>query len=79
MLQSGKYAKQLKVFIKKVNTMSQQDADKAIAAHCQKQEELIYAAIRSITITIPTGFIQVQGSPAAQTNIAPIVLNNAVK
>lgn len=78
MLISGKLSSNMQSFIKEVNKMKQDDADKAIKAYCDKLEELIDNRIKSIRITIPTGFIMVQGTPSAQTNIAPIVLNNVV-
>lgn len=79
MLQSGDLANGMKAFIKKANTMKQTDADKAIDAYCKQLEASVYKAIRSLTITIPSGMIQVEGSPSAQTNINPIVLNDVIK
>lgn len=78
MLKPGTYAAELKQFILQVNQMSQEDAEKAIEAHCRKQEELIYNAIKSLTITIPPSAIMVAGSAAAQTNPAPIVLTGVI-
>ena len=40
--------------------------------------KVIIAAIKSATITIPVSKIQVEGTPAKQANIVPIVLNNAL-
>lgn len=79
MLVKGQFAKELKSFITSVNKLKQEDQNKAIESFANRLEELIDERIKSITLTIPTGFIQVQGSPSAQTNIAPIVLNNVVK
>lgn len=79
MLIEGALAKDLKKFITDANKMEQKDAEKAIDDYCKNAENAFYKAIRSIQIIIPTSAIQVQGSAAAQTNIAPIVLNNVVK
>ena len=40
--------------------------------------KVIVKAIKSATITIPTGKIQVEGTPAKQSNIKPIKLNSAL-
>ncbi len=34
--------------------------------------------IKTMTITIASGLVQVQGSPSAQANVAPIVINGGV-
>ena len=34
--------------------------------------------IRTMTITIASGVVQVQGTPSAQANVAPIVVENGV-
>ena len=75
---AGNLSQNMQSFIKQVNTMKQEDADKAIQAYCDQLETSVYKAIKSLRITIPTGFIQVQGTPSAQTNIAPIVLNDVI-
>lgn len=36
------------------------------------------AYIKTMTITIASGLVQVQGSPSAQTNAAPIVITNGI-
>jgi hypothetical protein len=77
-LQKGLLAKQMNQFILEVNKMKQEDAEKAIENYCNKLEETVYRAIRSITITIPSGFIQVQGTAVAQTNALPIRLTRVV-
>lgn len=76
---AGALEKDMKKFLNEVNSMVQEDKDKAINAYAKKHEQMIYDAIRSIDIFIPIGAIKVQGSSAAQTNIAPIVLKRAVK
>jgi hypothetical protein len=75
---AGQLSKNMQNFIKEVNKMKQDDADKAIKAYCDELELLIDKRIKSITITIPAGAIQVQGSPSAQMNILPIALNKVV-
>lgn len=77
-LRTNNFSNKMKTFVKKVNKMKQEDADKAIDNFCEQHEKDIYAAIKSITITIPPGAIKVMGSSSAQTNAAPIVLNNVV-
>jgi hypothetical protein len=78
MLVSGKLSKEMKAFIKMANKMTQKDANKAIDEFCNNHEKNIYDAIKSIKITIPPGLIIVSGSPATQTNAAPIVLTNVI-
>lgn len=73
-----KLAGTLKQFIIQLNSVEQDNRDEAIDAFCTELENVIYAAVKSVTITIPTGAIQVQGSSFNQTNIAPIVLNKVV-
>lgn len=34
--------------------------------------------IKTLTLTIATGLVQVQGTAAAQANVVPIVVNNGV-
>lgn len=77
-LKNGKLAGKMKAFILKANQMTQDDAAKATEDFCNEYEKDIYEAIRSITITIPSSYIKVVGSAAAQTNVSPIVLKNAV-
>lgn len=36
------------------------------------------AYIKTMTITIASGLVQVQGSPSAQANVAPIVIENGI-
>jgi hypothetical protein len=50
---SGKLSKNMQNFIKEVNKMKQEDADKAIKAYCDNLESLIDERIKSITVTIP--------------------------
>ena len=61
------------------NEMEIKDQDTAIDNYCQNFEEIIYTAIKSITLTIPPGKIIVSGSATNQTNIKPIILNNITK
>ncbi|MBC7948986.1 MAG: hypothetical protein H7Y42_13965 [Chitinophagaceae bacterium] len=77
-LRIGSLSKSMTHFVKEVNKLEQEDAEKAITAYCNKLEEVIFAAIKSITITIPPSAIQVQGSAAAQTNLVQIVLKEVV-
>lgn len=68
----------IKTAVTNLNSTKQEDKDKAIDAICEAFEEAIHAAIKSITITIPSGACAVTGSSTAQTNAQPIVLENAV-
>lgn len=36
------------------------------------------AYIKTMTITIASGLVKVQGSPSAQANVAPIVIENSI-
>ena len=36
------------------------------------------AYIKTMTITIAAGLVQVQGSPSAQANVSPIVIENGI-
>lgn len=36
------------------------------------------AYIKTMTITIASGLVQVQGSPSAQANVVPIVINGGI-
>lgn len=36
------------------------------------------AYIKTMTITIASGLVQVQGSPSAQANVSPIVIENGI-
>lgn len=36
------------------------------------------AYIKTMTITIASGFVQVQGSPSAQENVSPIVIEKGI-
>lgn len=78
MLIQRAFANKLKAFILKVNKTKQEDIDKAIDAFCKEQEEDVYEAIRSLTITIPPGSIIVATSTGPATNPAPIILNGVV-
>lgn len=40
--------------------------------------QIIIDAIKSATITVQPGVIQVAGSPSAQSNVAPIVISNSI-
>lgn len=40
--------------------------------------QIIIDAIKSATITVKPGVIQVQGSPSAQANTAPIVISDSI-
>jgi hypothetical protein len=74
-LTQGKLSQTMQDFVTEVNKMPVDDQAKAIKAYCDKLEASVYEAIKEITIVIPSGVIQVQGSPSAQTNITPITID----
>jgi hypothetical protein len=79
MLTKGIIATPLEKFILRLNEVEQRDKEKVIKEFCFELETIILDAMRNITITLPPGTIQVQGSAAAQTNIVPIIINKSVK
>ncbi|SEW37460.1 hypothetical protein [Chitinophaga arvensicola] len=72
-------AENMKAHLLKANEHKQEDVSVAIDMHCRQLEQEVYAAIRSITITIPPGAIMVQTAMGPAANIAPIVLTSTVK
>lgn len=70
----GTIKEPLKLFLKTQNAAKVSDPEAAMDAFCQKIEDLVFQAIKSQTITIPTGLVAVVGSPTAQANPAPIVI-----
>jgi hypothetical protein len=78
MLLKGELAQQMKDFILQANESTQEDSGKAIEAFCNKLEQLIDQRIKQATITIIPGQIIVVGSPSAQANAIPIILNEAI-
>jgi hypothetical protein len=77
-LAPGQIANEMKSFITGVNKMKQEDADKAIEQFCSSIEKTVFEAIKSITISILPGFIQVVTPSGPGSNPAPIVLNNMI-
>lgn len=82
-LVKGALAKQIEAFIKTQASKTQEDSDAAIKQFAENLEEQVYGSIKSVTITIPTGLINVTGAngggPVVCTNAAPIVLDLAIK
>lgn len=74
----GQLANEMKSFISAANKMKQEDADKAIQSFCNSIEKAVFEAIKSITITILPGFIQVVTPSGPGNNPASIVLKNVV-
>lgn len=77
MLIPGTLSQSLKDFIATLNAVRVEDRDKAIQQFCDIHEKLVYSAIKSMTITILPGQIQVVGTGAA-SNPLPIILNSVV-
>lgn len=76
MLLKDKLRKDLREFIISANNVEQDNVEEAIDRYAAKMEQVIYDAIKSLTVTIPAGAIQVQGTATNQTNTTEIVLNN---
>lgn len=74
MLEKGSISNPLVSFITESNSKNQDDPAKSILEFSEKLEELIFTAIKSATITIPSGLVTVTGSPATQTNPQPIII-----
>jgi len=72
----------MKAFIVQVNAKEQTDVDAAIMAFCNELENVIYAAIKSQTITIPPGAIIATGAngggPIVCTNANPVIINGTI-
>lgn len=69
---------ELKKFINESQKLPVEDQSAAIDKYCSNFERVVYEAIKSITITIPPGFIRVEGSPSFQTNIDEIILKGVI-
>lgn len=52
--------------------------DKAMENLANAIADKVDAYIKTMTITIASGLVQVQGSPSAQTNAAPIIITNGI-
>lgn len=78
MLIKKKLSDALKEFILTLNDVEQEDRDEAIQSFCDTQELVVYDAIRSLTITIPPGTINIVTNTGSGTNVGPIVLSNVI-
>lgn len=78
MVESGIFREKLKSFIQSSIATKQDDQEIAIDNFCQAMESYITELVKSATITIPTGAIQVVGSVSSQANVIPIILNNVI-
>ena len=74
MLIQGQVKNALKAFITKANQTKQADLDKTVDDFCAAIESVVFTAIKSATITLPPGSVKVAGSPAAQVNVLPIII-----
>lgn len=72
---AGNLKNQLKIFIQNSNQTKQTDLDQSIDDFCGKIETLVYEAIKSVTITIPSGLVAVAGTATAQVNPFPIIIS----
>lgn len=77
-LMKGILAKRLIDFANKIKDIEQTDIDAIIKSEAENEEDAIYEAIRSLTITIPSGSIIVVTPQGSGSNIQPIILNNVI-
>lgn len=78
-LTKGLVSNPLQTFLKKQNAKVQEDPDKAMKEFADQLEELIFKAIESATLVLPTGAIQVQGTQVSQQNIVTLQIPNALQ
>ena len=66
---------------KKIVVLNYKDYEyeKQITKFTKFLEEIIDERIKDVTIQIPVGSIQTQGTAAAQSNVVPLIINNALK
>lgn len=57
------------------NPSTTEDAIRRLADAIAEQVD---AYVKTMTITIATGLVQVQGTPSAQANVAPIIIEGGV-
>lgn len=60
------------------NSKNDVTLDQALERLANVVADNVDAYIRTMTITIASSLVQVQGSPSAQTNAAPIVITNGI-
>jgi hypothetical protein len=60
------------------NSKNDVTLDQALERLANVVADNVDAYIRTMTITIASGLVQVQGSPSAQTNATPIVITNGI-
>lgn len=60
------------------NSKNDVTLDQALERLANVVADNVDAYIKTMTITIASGLVQVQGSPSAQANVAPIVIENGI-
>lgn len=60
------------------NSKNDVTLDQALERLANVVADNVDAYIKAMTITIASGLVQVQGSPSAQTNVSPIVIENGI-
>lgn len=60
------------------NSKNDVTLDQALERLANVVADKVDAYIKTMTITIASELVQVQGSPSAQTNAAPIVITNGI-
>lgn len=60
------------------NSKNDVTLDQALERLANVVADNVDAYIKTMTITIASGLVQVQGSPSAQTNAAPIIITNGI-
>lgn len=81
MLNLAAFKSSLKASLKEAanaNSSNDIDLDKAMENLANAIANEVDSYIKSATITLATKVVQVQGSPSAQTNIAPIIVSNGI-
>lgn len=83
MLVPGQISEHLKSFILQVNELPVENRDLAVEKFTQEIELIVFNAIRSLTIVIPSSAVIVTGAnaggPVLATNLSPIILQGVVK
>lgn len=75
MLVKGQIANEIIQRLEQISKIEQTDYEKAIRDHAAHVEQYVFEAIKSLTITIPSGALQIQTESGPGFNVQPIILN----
>jgi hypothetical protein len=78
MLVEGELNDNLYNFLISIKDKEEAEQVNAIRNYTKNFEKIIYQCLKNITIKIPVGAIQVQGTPSNQSNISELILENVV-